>query len=90
MSGHPLRGAGQGAAAQRVRAEAARGVGRVSLGVGHLLVAGFHGGRDHVEHDDGRAHGLAKHVLSSGEKNGNTSPNNVSQSQTKMCHKGFL
>lgn len=69
---HPLGGvvdAGGGAACQRVRAEAARGVGRVPLGVGQLLVVALHGRRHHVEHDDGRAHGLTEHVLGSGNKN---------------------
>lgn len=69
VSGHPLGGvvgAGDGAAGQGVRAEATRGVGRIPLGVGQLLVVGLHGGRHHVEHDDGGAHGLTEHVLGSG------------------------
>lgn len=73
VPGHPLRGvvdAGGGAAAERVGAEAARGVRRIPLGVGQLLVVGLHRGRHHVEHDDGRAHGLAEHVLGSGIKKG--------------------
>lgn len=72
VTAHPLGGvvdAGGGAARQRVRAEAARGVGRVPLGVGQLLVVGLHGRRHHVEHDDGRPHGLTEHVLGSGNQN---------------------
>lgn len=45
VPGHPVRGvvdAGDGAAGQRVGAEAARGVRRVPLGVGQLLVVGLH------------------------------------------------
>lgn len=45
VSGHPLRGvvdAGGSAAGQRVGAEAARGVRRVPLGMGQLLVVGLH------------------------------------------------
>lgn len=45
VSGHPLWGvvdAGDGAAGQGVGAEAARGVRRVPLGVGQLLVVGLH------------------------------------------------
>lgn len=71
VSGHPLRGvvdAGDGAAGQRLGAEAARGVRGVPLGVGQLLVVGLHGRRHHVEHDDGRAHGLTEHVLGSGRE----------------------
>lgn len=69
---HPLGGvvdAGGGAARQRVRAKAARGVGRVPLCEGQLLVVGLHGRRHHVEHDDRRPHGLTEHVLGSGNKN---------------------
>lgn len=71
MSAHPLGSmvdAGGRAACQRVRAEAARGVGRVPLSVGQLLVVSLHGRRHHVEHDDGRTHGLTEHVLGSGKK----------------------
>lgn len=67
VPGHPLRGvvhAGDGAG-QGVGTETARGVGRVPLTVGQLLVVGLHGRRHHVEHDDRRTHGLAKHVLGS-------------------------
>lgn len=45
VPGHPLRGvfhAGDGAAAQGVGAETARGISRVPLGVGQLLVVGLH------------------------------------------------
>lgn len=75
VPGHPLRRvvyARDGAAGQRVGAEAARGVRRVPLGVGQLLVVRLHRRRHHVEHDDGGAHGLAEHVLGSGggEKSG--------------------
>lgn len=74
VPGHPVRRvvhAGDSAAGQGVRAETARGVRRVPLGVGQLLVVGLHGRRHHVEHDDRRAHGLTEHVLSSGmEKRG--------------------
>lgn len=76
VSGHPLRGvvdAGDGAAGQGVGAEAARGVRRVPLGVGQLLVVGLHRRWHHVEHDDGGAHGLTEHVLGSGTERAGSS-----------------
>lgn len=76
VSGHPLRGvvdAGDGAAGQRVGAETARGVRRVPLGVGQLLVVGLHGRWHHVEHDDRGAHGLTEHVLGSGTERAGSS-----------------
>lgn len=37
----------------------------VVLVMGYLLILGPHGGRHHMEEDDGRSHCLTKHVLSS-------------------------